>query len=80
MARMTTNTTYQEYRRTFGVSKYPHGQPRDPEKLRLIIHYRDKNLSWRTIGPMVKMTGQGACMLYQRWYDWSCEEKYKELI
>jgi hypothetical protein len=50
------------------VTKYPHGEPRDPEKLLEIARLRDiEKMQWRDIGPLVGMSGQGACLLYNHW-------------
>lgn len=49
-------------------SKYPHGAPRDPKKVREIARLREKEeLQWRDIGPKVGITFQGACLLYNHW-------------
>jgi hypothetical protein len=50
------------------VIRYPHGQPRNPDRLLEIARLRDEEkLQWRDIGPLVGMTGQGACLLYNHW-------------
>jgi hypothetical protein len=50
------------------VSKYPHGAPREPDKLLEIARLRDEeNLNWRAIGPKLNISPQGACLLYNLW-------------
>jgi hypothetical protein len=50
------------------VTRFPHGQPRNPKKLLQIARLREKEeLQWRDIGPKVGMSGQGACLLYNHW-------------
>lgn len=49
-------------------SKFPHGQPRKPEMVREIQRLREvEKMQWREIGPLVGMSGQGACMMYIHW-------------
>jgi hypothetical protein len=50
------------------VSRYPHGAPRNPERLLEIARLRDEErLQWRAIGPVIGMSAQGACLLYNHW-------------
>lgn len=50
------------------VIRFPHGQPRNPERLLEIQKLREiDKMQWRDIGPLVEMTGQGACLLYNHW-------------
>lgn len=59
------------------VSKYPHGFPRNPDRLREIRRLRDEEkMRWRQIGPIVGISAQGACLLYNKWKEmgWFNEE------
>jgi hypothetical protein len=50
------------------VSRFPHGTPRDPEKLLEIARLRNiEKLQWRQIGPIIGISAQGACLLYNHW-------------
>lgn len=50
------------------VSQFPHGKPRNPEKLLEIARLRNiEKLQWRQIGPLVGISAQGACLLYNHW-------------
>lgn len=65
---MTDVMTETRTARRSRVSKYPHGKPRDPEKLLEIARLRnEEKMQWRAIGPLVGMTGQGACLLFNHW-------------
>ena len=49
-------------------SRYPHGIPRNPGRLLEIARLREEEkMQWRQIGPLVGMSGQGACLLYNHW-------------
>jgi hypothetical protein len=49
-------------------TRFPHGTPRDPEKLLEIARLRNiENLRWRQIGPIVGISAQGACLLFKHW-------------
>jgi hypothetical protein len=49
-------------------SRYPHGEPRDPEKLREIARLKnEENLTWQQIGETLGISRQGACLLYHHW-------------
>jgi hypothetical protein len=51
-----------------GISKFPHGAPRDPKRLLEIARLRNiEKLQWRQIGPIIGISGQGACLLYNHW-------------
>jgi hypothetical protein len=67
MADITGGMAYPQNKKS-RVSKYPHGTPRNPERLREIARLRDEEkLQWRTIGPIVGMSAQGACLIYNHW-------------
>jgi hypothetical protein len=49
-------------------SKYPHGEPRDPERVREIARLRDEEKqTWHQIGLSFGMTRSGASLLYKHW-------------
>lgn len=57
------------------VTRYPHGTPRNRDRLLEIARLRNvEKMQWRDIGPVVGMTGQGACLLYNHWHQWLVDE------
>lgn len=51
-------------------NRCPHGTPRNPARLYEIARLREvEKLQWREIGPLVGVSAQAACMLYNLWRD-----------
>ena len=43
-------------------------EPMKPERVQQVMHLREvENMRWRQIGPILGISPQGACLLYNLW-------------